>query len=116
MRAFKTVMAIVFGGIAFFFFFMSFEQGVGQVPSMVLFVACSLLAFAFGRRTAADRERIARWKQKASAWVDAVSGAMCEPTPERQRDPLKRTLVGATVLHVLASPFLVLRGLLKMQK
>ena len=116
MRAFKTIMAIVFGGFAFFFFFMSFEEGVGQVPSIVLFVICALLTFAFGRKTAADEGRIAKQRQRAAVWEDALSDFVVDRQPKRGGDPLKRTLVVFTVLHVLALPFLVIRDLMKQQK
>ena len=116
MRTFKTVMAIAFGSAAFFFFFMSFKEGIGQVPSMVLFAICVLITFAFGRKTAADRERIARQRQKAAAWANVLASFASEPAPEHRGDPLKKYLVGAVVLQVLAFPFLVLKDLMEMQK
>ena len=116
MHAFKTIMAIVCGTAAFFFLVMSAQPGAGQVPSIVLFLACALLTFAFARRTSADKEKIAKQRQKTATWVDAVSDTMVSREPRRAGDPLKRMFVGATVLQVLAFPFLVLRDLLKMQK
>lgn len=116
MRAFKTIMAIICGAAAFFFLVMLAQPGAGQVPSIVLFVVCALLTVAFARKTPADREQIAKQRQKTATWVDAVSDTMASQEPRQAGDPLKRTLVGATVLHVLAFPFLVLRDLLKMQK
>ena len=109
-------MTIVFASAAFTFFFISLEKGVGQVPAMVLFVLCVLLALAFGRRTAADKERIAREKERTAAWAEVFAGAKGDPEPKREGDPLKRLLIGAIVLQVLAFPFMVVWDLMKNQK
>ena len=116
MRALKTVLAIIFGTAAFFFLVMSSQGGAGQVPSIVLFVICALLALAFGRKTAADRERIANQKGKRATWHDAVAETSGIPRIPRGGRSGRRLLAGATVLHALSAPFIILKDLLKLQK
>ena len=119
MRALKTVLAIACGATAFFFLVMSGSGGAsGATVGIGGFVLFALLAFLFGRKTKADVGRIERQRQRSEEWSTAIGDVVAERETREpdQGQKVKGVLVGATVLHVLAAPILMLRDLLKMQK
>lgn len=124
MGALKTTARICAGVFAFAFLVIGCNHtGAGRVGG---FIACGLCVIVFlllkiptkgdARREQVERERNRARMERIEAEQARATSYPAEPDAPRQRDPLKGFLIGATVLHVLALPFLVIADLLKMQK
>ena len=83
----------------------------------VAFALFAVLAVLLFRRTAKDDEWMRRYRR--GELPGQVLGESFGDSADRRSAKgmsTKGVLVGATLLHVLAAPFLMLRDLLKMQK
>ena len=124
MGALKTTARICAGAAAFAFLVIGCNHaGAGRVGG---FIACGLCVAAFlllkiptkgdARREQVERKRNRARMERIEAEQTRAANYTTETDAPRRRDPLKGFLIGATVLHVLAFPFLVIADLLKMQK
>ncbi|WP_165170677.1 hypothetical protein [Adlercreutzia sp. ZJ242] len=107
------------GATALLLGFVALAQDVGA-PGLALFALTVVLAALLFRRTRKDDEWMRRYRRgelPGQLLAGAVSDAApAETSKSRKAASCKVALVVATVLHVLAAPFLILRDLLKMQK
>ena len=116
------VFAKRFVAVALLLFGIASLGGEGETGTKAALLAvCAVLAILLFRRTARDEEWMRRY-ERGELPGQAVERGLEEAVEERvggSPDPERKVrgvLVGATVLHVLAAPFLILRDLLKMQK
>lgn len=120
----KTTLKITAFVFAFAFLVIGCNHtGTGRVGGFVMCAVCAVVGLLFCIPTKADaeRKRIRNERREANAArIEAERSRIADqPAPidgARNGDPLKRFLIGATVLQVLAFPFLVIADLLKMQK
>lgn len=124
MGALKTTARICAGVFAFAFLVIGLDHtGAGRVGG---FIACGLCVLAFlllkiptkgdARREQVERERNRARMERIEAEQARAANYPAEGDAPRQHDPLKGFAIGATFLHVLASPFIIIANLLKMQK
>lgn len=114
VKRFFGVIALALGLAAFAVDAEPWAKAVVAAPFLVA-------AFFLFRRSARDDEWMRRYENGellGQVVERTVSESMADratrpPDPERK---VRGVLVGATALHVLAAPFLMLRDLLKMQK
>ena len=114
----KTTLKITAFAFAFAFLVIGLDSsGSGRVGGFVMCAVCAVVGLLFCIPTKADaeRKRIRNEQREANA-ARQVSDYPTETNPARNADKLKGAGIGATVLHVLASPFIILANLLKMQK
>lgn len=115
MREVKTVLAITFGLAALCFLGASSHAGSGQTPAFVLFLVNSVLSIALWHRTKADKERIARRKELAAFDdVDLSDDQSYSANPSGGSGG--PSFAGYVILLILATPLMILKDLLKMQR
>lgn len=103
-KRFVAVVLLVFGFVSL--------AGDGETWMKALLMAvCIVLAVLLFRRTARDDE----WRRRSTG-EEFVGQRLSVDGDAPRRDNAGRWVLGATVLHVLAAPFIMLKDLLKMQK
>ena len=117
MRAIKTILACVctFCSLCYLYGLTrpdKFDASY-MIAGMLLFGIPGLLLF-LSNKGAARRRRAKEERRRANA--TRIEAGRAEIGSTRNTDKLQGALIGATLLHVLAAPFIIIAHLLKMQK
>lgn len=112
---YRHVAKVCIGLIVLMFGFVAFMQDVSAVGLACLGIAIVIAILLF-RKTLKDDEYMRRYRNGELLGQRLELGESWEPREKTPEGRLRRGLVAASVLHVLAMPFLVLRDLMKQQK